>query len=702
MKDLKAFFDKNKTPVNTMERKSLSDSTKDKFQLTQINTIKFKLIGGFIVPLILIIVLGVVSYRTAASAIIKNYEDATLSTIIKTSDYYNLMFDNVEAVSREMVNNTSAKEYYSKYYKSDILKEGDVYKTAQNYYMSVASSNEAIDNVYVFCNYGKAIYTYSIKDGDLYTAFAQSQEAGQITENKLIWSMKRPDFDELSTAKYGVSLETLFYNQSHKPIGYLILDINYDMVKKPIEDLELGSGSIVALVSQDGYEINNSQEDGNYFCDEEFFKNIADDEATDGYTYVNNNSQLFIYSKLESGMAVCALVPKTLITAQASKILVTTVVVVIAAFVIALVIGGILSFGIDSSIHKIMNKLENVAQGDLTAQVDIDRKDEFRVLATSMNNMIDKTKGMIENSKGISAQVNSSAETVASNAQVLLDATKNIKEVMTGIEEGIIQQASDSEDCMKQMDTLAEQIGVVAGSAENISGIAESASEVVKDGLTSIDELNSKAKDTVEVTRSIINGIESLEVASRQIGSIVSAINVIADQTSLLSLNASIEAARAGEAGRGFVVVADEIRKLADQSAESANKIKNIVDDIEYKTQETVYVARKAEEIVASQDEALKHTVDVFNEIDDKVGSLADSIAGIRRGMKDIDDAKNNTLVAISSISAVSEETTASVEEVTATVERQLEAVEDLNDEAGDLSANAEHLIQTISAFKVE
>ena len=127
-----------------------------------------------------------------------------------------------------------------------------------------------------------------------------------------------------------------------------------------------------------------------------------------------------------------------------------------------------------------------------------------------------------------------------------------------------------------------------------------------------------------------------------------------------------------------------------------------IVDDIEHQTRETVEIAKRAEDIVDSQDASLEQTVVVFNQIERQVESLAKSLGSIQGGMRDIDSAKNETLNLIQSISAVAEETTAAVEEVTATAERQLEAVEQLNDEAGELSGNAQHLIDTISAFKID
>lgn len=674
------------------------------FKVKKLNSIKFKLIAGFIIPLILIIILGVVSYRTASRAIIENYEEATGSTIIKTADYYNLMFTNLESVSREMISNTEAKNYYSRMYKSDAVTESSVYNTINQYYQSITISNAAIKNIFLMCSYGKPIVTTTVQEeSTLYDRFKDSEEAARIDEERMIWATSRPAFDTMVTTTYGLTLERQFYSNSTKNCGYLILDVDKDMVTQPILDLDLGEDSVVALIAPDGGEINNREDGNTYFTGQDFFEELlADTELINGYEYVSGGNQLFIYSKLESGFTVCALVPKNVITSQASSILLITVIVVIVAFVIALAVGGVLALGIDTSIHVIMKKLGEVADGDLTAHVRVRRKDEFAVLAGSINNMITKTKGMVENTSRISKQVSDSAENVTSNTQVILDGTRNITDAISGVEQGIIQQASDSDECMKQMDVLAEQIHLVAKNAEKISEVAESAIEVVGEGLSSIDELKDKAKDTAKVTADVIAGIESLETASRKISSIIAAINEIADQTSLLSLNASIEAARAGDAGRGFAVVADEIRKLADQSAQSANQIKLIVDDIEHQTRETVEVARRAEEIVDSQGVSLEQTVVVFNQIEMQVGSLADNLGSIQHGMNDIDSAKNETLSLIQSISAVSEETTAAVEEVTATAERQLEAVEQLNDEAEELSGNAEHLIETISAFKID
>lgn len=681
----------------------LTDNIKGgkKLRKSGINSIKFKLIGGFLVPVVLIIVLGVISYKTASNAIIDSYINSTASTIIKTADYYNLMFNNIESASKEMISNVDAKNYYSKLHKSDISEESKVYNSINQYYQAITISNSMVNNIYVLCNYGKQITTTSVTNNNLYEAFAASEEAANIDANKLVWATKRSYLDTIVSPRYGVTLERQFYSNSTKAIGYLILDINYDMVTTPLTDLDLGEGSVVAFVAPDGGEVNNV-DDTDYFAGQDFMNAvISNPEAENGYEYVADGEQLFLYSKTDAGFVVCALVPKDIITTQASTILITTIIVVIIAFVIAMAIGGVLSLGISTSIHVIMKKLGAVAEGDLTTSVNMRRRDEFGVLGDSINNMIGRTKNMVEDTVGISGELGDSINTVKDNTDVLLNATKSITDAITGIEDGIIQQASDAEGCMKQMDVLAEKITNVANNTELIASVASDAIVTVKDGLVSIDELSEKAKDTVKVSTEIIEGIQSMEAASKKIGAIITAINEIADQTSLLSLNASIEAARAGDSGRGFAVVAEEIRKLADQSVDSANQIKLIVDDINVKTKDTVGVARKAENIIASQEDSLNKTVSVFNLIETQVGGLASNIEIIKSSVEDITGAKNETLMSIQNISAVSEETAASIEEVASTAEKQLQAVSDLNEEARELADNSDKLIETVSVFKV-
>ena len=678
---------------------------KKEVKVNWINSIRFRLIAGFIIPVVFIVILGIVSYRTASKAIIANYEDATTSTIRKTAEYYDLLFSTIQSNSEDVVSNENLRDYYSQIYSSDIIKEGQVYNAGLSRLQTFVMNNEFIKNAYVLCKYGKTMVTANVSKFPSYDEFAASDEAQNIKSSKLVWSTSRPYMDDYITPNYGLSLERQVVAKTGKACGYLIVDIDRDRILSTIKELDLGTGSVVAIITPDGGELNNSEDGVCYFAGTDFVEqviNAGNDDSQTGSMYVDGGNKLFIYSKISNGFAVCALVPKTVITSQASMILTTTVIIVVIAFVVAGLIGTILAIGIDTTIHAIMKKLGVVANGDLTAQVAVRRNDEFRVLAGSVNRMIGKTKEMIISSSEIAQDVNASGEKVASNSTVLLDSTRNITEAITGIEEGIIQQASDSDECMKQMDMLAERIGLVADNTQKIAYAADSAMNVVGEGLSAIDELKDKAKDTVKVTADVIDGIESLEEASKKISSIITAINEIADQTSLLSLNASIEAARAGEEGKGFAVVADEIRKLADESSESANQIKNIVDDIEQQTKDTVAIALRAEEIIDSQGEALEKTVRVFKQIEKQVGSLADNIGGIQSGMSDINTAKNETLTLIQSISAVAEETTAAVEEVTATAERQLEAVEELNDEANELSGNAEHLIETISAFKID
>ncbi len=216
-----------------------------------------------------------------------------------------------------------------------------------------------------------------------------------------------------------------------------------------------------------------------------------------------------------------------------------------------------------------------------------------------------------------------------------------------------------------------------------------------------MNSLTESDRKTSEITGSVINAIEALSDKSRSIGQIVESINSIARETNLLSLNASIEAARAGEAGRGFSVVAEQIRQLADQSASSAGEIQRIIDDIIRNTGEVVTIAQEARKTVDFQEQAVARTTDSFLSMDQQIHTLLDSVAVISANMRNMENARSATLNAIESISAISAETAAGSSNVNATVDAQREAISTLDTAAGTLQTRAAELTELLRQFKI-
>ncbi|MDY3774290.1 MAG: methyl-accepting chemotaxis protein, partial [Eubacterium sp.] len=235
-----------------------------------------------------------------------------------------------------------------------------------------------------------------------------------------------------------------------------------------------------------------------------------------------------------------------------------------------------------------------------------------------------------------------------------------------------------------------------------IGSIASSTQVAINSGLSSMDNLNEKTKSTTEITDSVIQTIKELAVHSKNIGQIVNSINDIAEETNLLSLNASIEAARAGSAGKGFSVVATQIRKLADQCLISAGKISNIVNEITDATNEAVNTAQTAEEIVDQQVEAVAATAHSFQNLKLRIEKLSEYLESIQNISKDMEVSGSSTLNSMENISAILEETLASVTSVANVTDKQSEALTSLDDASSQLMIRAERLGDAISKFKTK
>lgn len=696
------------------DAEALNGSIQDKKKIGPFSGIRFKITAAFIIPVLLMVALGVISYSRSAAALTASYEETAFSTLDTTAEYMSLVIEIIRSASYDTSVSKLAREYYGKTYKSDSYQESLIYDSLRSEVEARKLGNQFIKNIVFSTNYGKPVSTISYTTADVYEQFKELEIAARVDEEETVWVGYHPEIDALvETKDYAFSIIRKAFNTSYRKVGYVVVDVDYNKICETISAVSMGDNAIVAFITPDGREISyrnladaetNTSFEDTYIVGTDIYTSILNSEERTGKEYVDFEGEeyLLLYDKLETeGFLVVALVPKAYIIADANQIaLITAVAVVVTAFIV-IIIGLILSTSIGTTIRKIMNGLEKVATGDLTVDIRTRRRDEFKILCSSTNTMIGNIRRLLDKANGVSGAVGESSESVAANSGILLEETKSITSSIAEVEQGIVMQAQDAENCLIRMDDLSKKIEIVTDNTNKIAEIADTTKGIVSDGLDTIEALKSKAKATSEVTSEVITNIEELDQASGSIAKIIGVINDIADQTSLLSLNASIEAARAGDAGRGFAVVADSIRKLADQSLNSVNEIRTIVDKIQKQTVETVNAAKQAEVIVSSQEEALKDTVAVFHDINSHVAGLAENLNMIAEGISEMDSAKKDTLAAIESISAVAEETASSATEVNEAASRQLEAVEKLNNESEGLIRHSNDLVEAIKLFKI-
>lgn len=680
-------------------------------------SIRVKLILFFLIPVIFIFILGFSAYGNSSRAITETFTNATISSIVKTSEYYGLVLHNVEDKALQLANDKATKDYYTKKNKDDVLEESKVYKSIRSNATTLATADRFIDNIAIFTNYGQPVTTYGTFDVKInpYEEFKASDESA-LLNNKTktnVWSGYHKFIDEKLTItqdKYAISLTRLFLDDISKPIGYVVTDISMSAITEAMSTLELPEGSMFAFISPDGREITvNGEAKEPVFVNEEAYKAAVSSEAVstdpkaDNYIQYKGSKQLFIYSKIsDTGAIVCALIPEKEITSKANSIKQITLLWILIASAVAIITGIYVAYGIGKAIKKMINALKKVSEGDLTVNVHLGRKDEFDILSDNINIMINNMKELIVKATHVGMTVIESTKNVTENSELLLSSSKNISAAISEIQQGNVQQAEDTEQCLKLTDELATQINMVHDNSLAIEKIADSTKNVVNDGIKEIDQLNRVTNENIQVTNDTIRDIEELEKESKAITEIIAVINDIAEQTNLLSLNASIEAARAGDAGRGFSVVADEIRNLSNKSVSAAAEIEQIIRKITAKTHNTVKTVKQAETISKSTEIKLNNVVKLFHNINVHVDDLASRLGMIASGIDDINRSKADTLSAIENISAVAEETSAASQEVDATAQQQLESVMKLNESAKSLYRDAADLDATIQIFKTE
>lgn len=667
--------------------------------------IRFKLTLCFLIPVAFLIILGIISTTKAEDAIISSYENTSLQTMDSMNQYITLAVNSVQNSYKGYTSEEEISYYFRGIYNNDnILKE----TTRNDYYVKFTSdvmTGELLSNIFFVSDEHESIVTTLSKDAQLYSKFKATTQGEMASSNKYGFFLfgNQCEADEaLMTDSSKYSLRLVRYMTGASAI--MIIDLDYDVVQDTLSTMDCGEGSYVGLITCDGTEFySNGATDVNLTATD-FYQNAVASDNNEGMEHVDfmDEDFLFLYSKIDNRNAMLvSLIPNSTIVAQASEIRLLTIAITIVASLIAAFLGTVIANSYSKTIKKLVKNLNNISSGDLTVSVQTNRKDEFSILGDGINSMTNNMKELISGIMEVADELNIASAQVTQTSETFLQTSDTIQSSVSEIETGAQKLDTDSDDCLNQMDRLSQQITDISQSTSQIQDLAMAAGHAIVTGTDSVQKLNESAVSTYEITQNVIASIEALAEKSKSIGEIIVAINNIAEETSLLSLNASIEAARAGEAGRGFTVVAEQIKKLSNQSIDASDEVAKIIGEIINNTDQAVAVAKQSEEIVANQKGAVEITASSFRDIRNQVDSLVAALEEITANMEDMEGNRKTTLEAMESIAAIATETAACASAVNQTTDEQVSATGTLEEQASNLQKRSEQLAERLKQFKI-
>jgi methyl-accepting chemotaxis protein len=372
------------------------------------------------------------------------------------------------------------------------------------------------------------------------------------------------------------------------------------------------------------------------------------------------------------------------------------------ALLIGLVMGGMFSKTFTASIRGLREGVDRLKNGDLSRYVRIRSglfEDETTDLANSLNTVVDSLRELVGYIRSSSIQSAESAQALSATSQEMTASAHEVANTVEQISRGADTQAEMVDRSSALIREMAMSIDLVAASAQKVEAAA---SETVADA----EAGGAVAKQTMTKMQQVFSTVEqsgkqmvSFGHQVQEVGQIVEVITGIAQKTNLLALNATIEAARAGEYGRGFSVVAEEIRKLADSTSHSANEITQLIAAIKEESQKVLESIQLSMQKVDEGHQAVDGTGKSFEKIIETAISSQTKAKGISDLTQKQTEGARSVVSAIEEIAAVVTDNAAAVQEVSAATEEQSASMEEMAHQAQDLSAQAESLLTMVKRF---
>ena len=507
-----------------------------------------------------------------------------------------------------------------------------------------------------------------------------------------------------------VSITAPVKDKAGKFIGAVCEDVSLKALGEQTKNvLYHGKGTGILIETQTGKVLataGNEKVMGDIKEDEGLGSKFAEmKEKGNGYfmTTEQGVDYVFAYTTVEStGWLLGISVEKDFVFAKANDLRIRYAVVSIIGIIITGLACLKFSGQIVSIILALTEHMAELAKGNLRLEdIKVDSKDELGQMADGFNAMSRNLRKLLQKISETAMQVASSSEELTAGAQQSAEAATNVAQTIVDVAMGVEKQLNSVDEAKQDVDTVFEDITNVTKQADQATEGSRQAKEAAEHGGSLMQSAVDRMGGIEKSVMSSAEVVKKLGENSQQIGQIVETISSIADQTNLLALNAAIEAARAGEAGRGFSVVAEEVRKLAEQSQQATEEIKVRIATIQADTEAAVAAMQSGTNEVQEGTAAINEVGTQFRQILGMVGDIERQMGDINRAIKTVSDGTTSIVSAVDDINEVSRATSDHTQTISAAAEEQSASSQEIASASQALAALAGDLQDIMKQFKI-